>query len=94
MKKNCDKVNLFKEIEQKGGMDLYDYSKLAGRIVEVFGTRYKFAKAMGWSERTLSLKMSGVRDWKQPDICKAIVLLGLTISDIPQYFFKQNVQNN
>lgn len=71
---------------------MYDYSKLSGRIVEIFGTRYKFAKAMNWSERTLSLKMSGSRDWKQPDICKAIKLLNLTDHDIPIYFFKQNVQ--
>lgn len=71
---------------------MYDYRKLSGRIVEIFGTRYKFAKAMNWSERTLSLKMSGYRDWKQPDICKAIKLLDLTDNDIPLYFFKQNVQ--
>lgn len=37
----------------------FNYNKLSGKIVEVFGTRYNFAKAMGWSERTLSLKMSG-----------------------------------
>lgn len=73
---------------------MYDYSKLSGRIVEMFGTRYKFAKAMGWSERTLSLKMSGVRDWKQPDICKAIQRLNLTVDDIPEYFFKKKVQRN
>lgn len=73
---------------------MYDYSKLSGRIVEIFGTRYKFAEAMRWSERTLSLKMSGVRDWRQYDICKAIELLNLTVEDIPVYFFKQNVQNN
>ncbi len=73
---------------------MYDYSKLSGKIVEVFGTRYNFAKAMNWSERTLSLKMSGNRDWKQPDICKAIKLLNLSESDIPLYFFKQVAQNN
>lgn len=72
----------------------FDYSKLSGRIVEIFETRYKFAKAMGWSERTLSLKMNGCRTWKQPDICKAIHLLRLTEKDIPTYFFKPKVQNN
>ena len=72
----------------------FNYSKLSGRIVEIFGTRYRFAKAMGWSERTLSLKMSGNRDWKQPDILKAIRLLKLSVEDIPDYFFKQKVQLN
>lgn len=50
------------------------------------------AKAMGLSERTLSLKMNGKRDWNQPDIGKAIVLLNLSESDIPVYFFKMNAQ--
>ncbi|MCI9592338.1 MAG: DUF739 family protein [Lachnospiraceae bacterium] len=70
----------------------FDYSKLRGKIVEIFGTQYSFAIAMGWSERTLSLKMSGTRAWKQPDICKAITLLGLSDKDIPIYFFKTKVQ--
>ena len=34
----------------------FNYDKLGGNIVEVFGTRYKFAEAMEWSEPTLSLK--------------------------------------
>lgn len=71
---------------------MYDYSKLSGRIVEIFETRYKFAEAMNWSERTLSLKMNGQRSWRQSDICKAIRLLKLTVEDIPDYFFKQKVQ--
>lgn len=71
----------------------FNYSKLKGKIIEIFGTQYKFAKAMGWSERTLSLKMNGNRPWKQPDICKAIRLLNLTEEDIPIYFFAPEVQN-
>lgn len=71
----------------------FNYDKLRGKIVEVFGSQRKFAKAMGWSERTLSLKLNGVRSWKQPDICKAIRLLHLKESDIPIYFFNGKVQN-
>lgn len=71
----------------------FNYDKLSGKIVEIFGARYKFAKAMGWTERTLSLKMSGERPWKQPDICKAISILKLTKEDIPTYFFTPKVQN-
>lgn len=71
----------------------FNYNKLSGKIVEIFGTRYNFAKAMGWSERTLSLKMSGKRSWKQSDICKAINLLNLTEEDIPTFFFTPKVQN-
>lgn len=72
----------------------FNYSKLSGRIIEIFGARYKFAEAMGWSERTLSLKMNGRRVWNQSDICKAIRLLKLTEEDIPAYFFTLKVQKN
>ena len=71
----------------------FNYDKLRGRIIEVFETRAKFAAAMNWSERTLSLKMSGIRPWKQPDICKAVELLGLSQDDIPLYFFTPEVQS-
>lgn len=70
----------------------FNYDKLKGKIVEIFGTQYRFAKAMGWSERTLSLKMNGSRAWKQTDICKALGLLGLTNKDISSYFFTRKVQ--
>ena len=72
----------------------FNYSKLSGRIVEIFGTRYRFADEMGWAERTLSLKMQGRRPWKQADICRAIKLLKLNESDIQTYFFTLEVQNN
>lgn len=71
----------------------FDYSKLKGRIIEKYGFQREFAKAMKWSERTLSLKIQGKRPWKQPDIRKAIELLELSDSDIPIYFFKPEVQN-
>ena len=71
----------------------FDYDKLKGRIIEKFGSQYKFAEKMGWSLRTLSLKMNSIRVWKQSDICRALELLDLKEEDIPAYFFKQNVQN-
>lgn len=70
----------------------FDYSKLRGRIVEKFGSQMSFAKAMDISGRTLSLKMSGKRAWKQPEICLAINLLGLSNDDIQDYFFNLKVQ--
>lgn len=70
----------------------YDYSKLAGRIVEKFGTREKFSTAMGLSRRTLSLKMNGKVEWKQNEILLACKLLDLKSIDIPSYFFILVVQ--
>ncbi len=71
----------------------YDYSKLKGKIVEKYGSNAKFAEDMGWSERTLSLKLNNKVAWKQPEIVRAIELLSLNEEDITRYFFKLKVQN-
>lgn len=69
-----------------------DFSKLSGRIVEKFGTQYKFATAIGLSERSISLKLNNKVGWKDEEIEKAIELLDLDVSEIPTYFFTYNVQ--
>ena len=71
----------------------FNYSKLKGRIVEIFGSQTKFAKAMKMSERTLSFKISGKVSWKQREIVEAISLLGLKKDDIQEYFFTIEVQS-
>lgn len=77
-----------------GGLVAYDYSVLNGRIVEKFGTQYKFAEAMELSERTMSAKLNGLSPWKSNEILKAVNLLEVDIEDIPKYFFKVKVQKN
>ena len=69
----------------------YDYSKLKGRIVEVYGNQKIFAEAMDWSERTCSLKLSNKVYWKQPEISKAAELLSIIPDDIQDYFFRYTV---
>lgn len=69
----------------------YDYRKLIGKIKEVFGKQSAFAKAIGLSERSLSLKLSNQRYFKMPEISQAVELLGLESSDIAAYFFTQKV---
>lgn len=71
---------------------VFDYSKLKGRIVEIFGSQKEFAKAMHISERTLSLKMNNDRPWKQMDITNALFLLKLPDESIQEYFFTTKVQ--
>ena len=71
----------------------FDYSKLKGKIIEKYGSQSSCADAMDWSERTLSLKLGGKLYWKQSDICKAILLLELSVEDIQDYFFREKVQN-
>lgn len=70
----------------------FNYSKLRGRIVEVFGSQSEFAKAMEWSERTLSLKLTNQVYWRQSDICKAVSLLNISNDEILAYFFTLEVQ--
>lgn len=70
----------------------YDYDKLGGRIVEMFGTQYKFAEAMGISERSISLKLNGKVGFKQEEISRACQLLDISEDKISEYFFKRKVQ--
>ena len=65
----------------------YNYRKLSGRIVEVFGTQAKFAEAMELSERTISLKMNNKRPLTQTEITKASNLLNIKGENISDYFF-------
>lgn len=74
----------------------FDYSKLKGRITEKFGSQKGFAEACGFSENTISKKLSGqmkittddIVNWSKPE------LLDIEASEIPDYFFKEKVQVN
>ena len=71
----------------------FDYSKLRGKIAEICGSQIIFAKKMSMSERTLSLKLTSKRYWKQSEICRAMDILGLSLDDVTEYFFKLEVQS-
>lgn len=71
----------------------YNYSKLIGRIIEKCGTQAAFAKQMGLSERSISLKLNNKIKFKQNEIQRAIEILNLRSCDIGIYFFTLEVQN-
>ena len=71
----------------------YDYSKLNGKIVEVFGTKKKFAQSMNLSEKSISDKINNKRFWRQSEISKACELLQIPSDEINLYFFKYKVQD-
>ncbi|QBX24910.1 hypothetical protein Javan220_0006 [Streptococcus phage Javan220] len=71
---------------------LYDYSKLNGRIVEIFGTKKKFAESMNLSVKSVSSKTNNKRSWQQDEISKACELLKIPSDEINLYFFKFKVQ--
>ena len=70
----------------------FDYSALKGRIIEKYGSQSSFAKALGVSERTLSLKLNNMVAFSQDEMLRAVLLLGRGSDDIRLYFFKTLVQ--
>lgn len=74
----------------------FDYSKLTGRIIEKFGSRRAFAIAVGFSENTISKKLSNKMTITTDDIVKWSTkeLLDISSSEIPVYFFTEKVQED
>lgn len=70
------------------------YSKLRGKIREVFGTQEAFATAMGMDKSTLSAKLNGKTDWTKAEMEKACSLLGIPLMEMHFYFFcPKNCEN-
>lgn len=84
-------ANMYLSVEktqQRGGaIVMFDYKKLRGKIREVFGTEKQFAKALGISSTSLSLKFNGESSFKQSQISRCCELLGIPVKEIGQYFF-------
>lgn len=72
----------------------FDNSKLIGRIVELYGKQYAFAKALGTSEHTLSAWLTGKSQMKRDVIFKMARLLEIPDEQICAYFFAVKVQVN
>lgn len=70
----------------------YNYDKLKGRIKEIFGTNRAFARAIGRSERSVSLKLNGLVPWSQYEIELSCVALRIPCIEIADYFFAKEVQ--
>ena len=70
----------------------YNYSKLRGKIREVFNTERDFAVAMNLSKATISAKLNNAVEFSQTEIDNACSLLEIDQSDISTYFFTPKVQ--
>ena len=66
---------------------MFDYSKLYGRIKEVFGTQEAFAKAMEMSRTAINARLKQIREWKSSEIAKACEVLGIPLCNAHEYFF-------
>lgn len=66
-----------------------DYSKLIGKIIEKFGTRANFAKALGISSVTLHKKLKGKVEWGSSEMVHSCELLEIPLAQAHEYFFWQ-----
>jgi len=69
----------------------YDYSKLRGKIREVYGTDTAFANAMDMGRVSLSLKLNNKSEWSQEEMEKAMELLNIPRQSVRAYFFTHKV---
>ncbi len=70
----------------------FDYSKLKGKIREIFNTQNAFAEAMGMSTTSLSAKLNNKIVFSQKEIENAVKLLKIKKEEIPAYFFTLKAQ--
>jgi hypothetical protein len=71
---------------------MFDYSKLRGKIREVYHTEGDFAKALGISKATLSAKLNGHGGFDQNEITNITNLLRLQLNAAQELFFTLKVK--
>ncbi len=72
----------------------FDFSKLRGRIKEIYGTQTAFALAMLMNEATLSNKLNNNVEFSPKEIIRACFLLCIDLKEVDIYFFTFKVQKN
>ena len=70
----------------------FDYSKVRGKIKEIFGTQAAFAAEMSMSQVSLSEKLNNKVQFSQKEIDRACDLLQISKEEIPIYFFTPKVK--
>lgn len=68
-------------------MQQYDYSKLLGRMRECGYTQEKLAKSIGISECSLNFSLNNKRNFRQNEMTKIGLLLGIQTAKFEEYFF-------
>mgnify|MGYP002707859496 CR=1 FL=1 len=65
----------------------FEYNKLKGRIVEMFGSQGNFADKIGLSENSVSRKLNCKIGFSQSDMVKWGDILGISQEEYADYFF-------
>ena len=66
---------------------IFNYSKLKGRITELFGDQRSFAKAIGMGIPTLSNKLNNKSGITQEEVLRMSKALQIDHSDLYFFFF-------
>ena len=72
----------------------YDYSKLRGKIIEIFGNISNFCKSMQLSETTVYSKLHHKTEFTQSQVLNACKLLNIPLNKMHIYFFETKVKKN
>ena len=72
----------------------FDYSRLKGRIVEVFGTQDAFAEAIKLGRVSVSQRLNNKLEFSQSEMLRSAEALGFPVSEISGYFFTEKVQKS
>jgi hypothetical protein len=67
----------------------FDYSRLRGKIREIFGTQGRFSAATGLKCTSLSQKLNNRAQFSQQEINRCCDALSIDRRDIPDYFFSE-----
>lgn len=71
---------------------IFDFSKLKGKIKEVYGTQGAFATEMAINEATLSNKLNNNVEFSSKEMVRACYLLKIAFEEIKLYFFTLKIQ--
>ena len=74
--------------------DVFDYSKLKGKITEKFGTQSSFVEKINMSIPTFIKKLNGDGWFSQEEISEIMTILELNIEEEYEYFFVKKVRNS
>ena len=72
-------------------MNIYDYSKLKGRIKEYFATQSGFAQKLRISDTSLSNKLNNKTVFDKDEIQESIEIFNLSPIETIEYFFTKKV---
>ena len=81
-------------MEKETEYETYDYSKLRGKIKEIYNTQDAFAEKLGIGRVTLSSRLNNSSDFSQTEMFKACRLLSIDLKEVSAYFFTLKVQKD